>query len=149
MWKRFFKIVMNRWKGIFVLVIYTWIILCFIFSANLEKFLLYLILGLFSGLILVLLVIIVRLLQTRTKYARRAKLDISDPIPSSPHPQEVVYNISSSLLIYAWFQSTIVYFANWMYRLMNLKIYPPEIKWLIYIIFTRTVVDSLCLVKYL
>ena len=48
-----------------------------------EKFILYLILGLFAGLILVLLVIIFRLIQTRRKRERRAKLDISEPVPSS------------------------------------------------------------------
>ena len=55
---------------------------------NLEKFLLYLTLGIFTGLILVLLVIIARLLQTRKRHKRKAKLDITDPVPSSPHPAE-------------------------------------------------------------
>jgi len=78
----------SRYSSDYIGFVHNWMTTIEFIRANLEKFLLYLILGLFSGLILVLLVIIVRLMHTRTRYSRRAKLDISDPIPSSPHPQE-------------------------------------------------------------
>ena len=60
------------------------IFLCIYLTENMEKFILYLILGLFGGLILVLLVIICRLIQTRRKQERSAKMDISEPLPTSP-----------------------------------------------------------------
>lgn len=59
-----------------------------IITDNLEKFILYLVLGLFSGLILVLLVIICRLIQTRRQQDRQAKLDITETVPTSTRQNE-------------------------------------------------------------
>ncbi len=63
---------------------------------NKEKFVLYAVLSLCVGIILVLLVIIVRLVQTRRRVKREARMDITDPVPtSSPPPPD---DFTSALL---------------------------------------------------
>jgi len=55
---------------------------------NLEKFILYLLLGLMTGIILLLLLVICRLVYTKRRHERQAKLEISEPIPNSSHKTE-------------------------------------------------------------
>lgn len=68
----------------------------FLFSDNLEKFILYVILGLFLGLILLLITIIVRMAQTKRTKKRRAKLNISEPVPNSSGQTEDLELLSDS-----------------------------------------------------
>ena len=53
-----------------------------------EKFILYLLLGLMTGIILLLLLVICRLMYTKRRHERQAKLEISEPIPNSSHKTE-------------------------------------------------------------
>ncbi len=55
-------------------------------AGNKEKLILYGLLSLSVGVILLLLVIIIRLAQAQRRATRRAKMDITDPIPSSSPP---------------------------------------------------------------
>lgn len=57
--------------------------LCGCFSDHQELFILYATVSILVGFILLLLVIIIRLALTRKRHKRRAKLDISEPIPQA------------------------------------------------------------------
>lgn len=73
-----------------------WIYTYSFIKDNLEKFILYVILGLFLGLILLLITIIVRMAQTKRTKKRRAKLNISEPVPNSSGQTEDLELLSDS-----------------------------------------------------